>query len=58
MWQNLVLKFIPIILKQSTPAIKAGLKTVLTDLRVKAKATPNPFDDMLVDVLEGLFDEE
>ena len=55
MWQNLMLKFIPIIIKQATPEIKKGVNSILSDLKKKAKATPNPFDDMLIDMLESLF---
>ena len=38
-----------------TPEIKQALDNFIATLRQKASATPNEFDDMFVDFLEGLF---
>ena len=55
MFQNLIIKMLPIIIAQATPEIKDVMSGLITDLKEKAKATPNPFDDMLVETLEAFF---
>ena len=50
---NLVLTLLP----KMTKAIRIELIDFLKKLEVKAKATPNPVDDLLIAVLLGLLVE-
>lgn len=54
MFTNLIITLLPLIVKSVTPEIKQGAKDLLGDLRKKAAATPNPFDDALVEILDEL----
>lgn len=54
MFMKLIITLLPLIVKSATPEIKKGAKDLLGDLREKAAATPNPFDDALVDILDEL----
>ena len=51
---RLVLPVIPQIMKLITPVLRETLEEFLQDLYLKAKATPNPVDDILVGILAGL----
>jgi len=48
------MKLLPVIIASVTPEIKAGAKSLLDDLKARAAATPNPFDDALVEILDEL----
>lgn len=39
------------ILDSISPDIRAFIETSIKDLAVKAKATPNPYDDVAVEIL-------
>ena len=52
---KVLLPIIPSLLKLVTPAIKDSMEQGIKDLAAKAKATPNPWDDLLVVLLAGLF---
>ena len=41
-------------LKCATPGLIEGLKNMVLDFEAKARETPNPFDDMLADILKGI----
>ena len=57
MFQKLIMKMLPVIISQATPEIKNAIQAIINDLKKKAAATPNPFDDMLVSVIEAFFCE-
>lgn len=40
------------IIKEVSPTIREAIEKFLIDLEKRAKATPNVFDDMLVDLLK------
>lgn len=48
---NLLLPILGKLIDLISPAIKAELNTFVTNLYLKALATPNPWDDMLVGFL-------
>jgi len=54
MFQALLVKMLPLMISQVTPTIKESARSILKDLESKAKATPNPFDDMFVELLKEL----
>lgn len=54
MWQDLLLNVLRSILLKATPDVRQKLTQLLDDWEEKAKATPNPFDDLLVFVVRGL----
>lgn len=56
MFQKLLLKMLPMIISAATPEIKAGIKEMLATLKEKAYATPNPVDDILVELLDEILD--
>jgi hypothetical protein len=44
--------------KAVSPTIKEGvLKYIREDLKPKVKATPNPVDDVLIDIIEDLIEQ-
>jgi hypothetical protein len=50
-WVNLAAKIVGAILSLVTPEIKQLLADLLNNLYKKAVATPNPWDDKLVELL-------
>lgn len=52
---NILLKVLPFIISQATPLIKDTLVSFILDMEKKAAATPNDFDNYLVDFLKALF---
>jgi len=54
MWQDLLLGILRAVLLKATPEIRDKLKHLLDDWETNAKATPNPFDDLLVFLVRGL----
>jgi len=54
MFQKLLIRMLPMIISNVTPEIKKGARALLDNLKDKAKQTPNPYDDMLVDLLDDL----
>ena len=54
--QQVILKIFITILRAVSPEISTGLRLLLSDLRRKAAATENPFDDMLVMLLFAMLD--
>lgn len=58
---NLIKILLPIllqVLKHISPEIKKVVQGLIAELRTKAKATPNPWDDILVEILLGIFSLE
>ena len=56
MFKSLLLNMIPLMISQVTPEIKSTMKDFIIQLKSKTRQTPNPYDDMLVDLLEELID--
>lgn len=56
MFKSLLLNMIPLMIAQVTPEIKSTMKDFIIQLKSKTRQTPNPYDDMLVDLLEELID--
>jgi len=54
-WIQILVTILVQVLKQISPEIRTVLKGLLVELRVKAKATSNPWDDILVELLAGIF---
>jgi hypothetical protein len=54
MFRNMILKALGTIIDQATPEIRQDVTNVLDSVEEKAKATPNPFDDLLIDLLRGV----
>lgn len=53
-WLKFGIKLFALILPAVTPAIKEALDTFLKNLYMKAKDTPNPFDDLFIKLLLDL----
>ena len=51
MWESIVLSTLDYFLGKATPKIRTDLDEALNVLKRKAKETPNPIDDILVDQL-------
>lgn len=51
MLSNLIANVLPLILSQVSPSITQALEATIQTLAVKARQTPNPYDDLLVDLL-------
>lgn len=54
MFNRIIISILPLIVKAVTPEIKKTAKNLLKDLRSRAEATPNPYDDVFVDILDEL----
>jgi len=54
-WIQILTTILFQILRQISPEIRTVLQGLLAELRTKAKATSNPWDDILVEVLAGIF---
>lgn len=50
-----IMKVILLVISSATPDIKNSIVEWLDDLEVRAKATPNPIDDVLVGLLKTIF---
>ena len=51
---KILARFIPLILSVISPEIKKLVADFLVQLEANAKKTPNPWDDMLVDLLKTI----
>lgn len=51
---NFLVKLLAVIITMISPEIKDYLKKIISDLDEKSKATANPFDDLLVELLKGI----
>ena len=49
---SLIIKILPIIISNISPALRETVKQIVLELEKKAKTTQNPFDDMLVELLK------
>lgn len=47
-------KLISLVIPVVTPALRDMLKELLNKLEESAKKTPNPYDDILVDMLKAI----
>jgi hypothetical protein len=54
MWQELLLSVFRSVIGKATPEIREKLVELLDEWEKKAKATPNPWDDLLVHIVRGL----
>lgn len=54
MWNKLIEKLLLLILPAVTPALKEMLCKFIEDFKVKAKATPNPMDDVMAEILDAI----
>jgi len=41
-------------LSLATPQIGEGIRQLVEEMRVRAEATPNPWDDVFCDLLQGI----
>lgn len=51
-----IIELIIFIVRQASPQIKELLINFILDVEDKAKATPNPIDDILIDILKIMLD--
>jgi len=54
MLQAIVLKVVSNVIDKATPAIRQDIVNLVDSIDEKAKQTPNPFDDVLVDLLRAI----
>jgi len=54
MWADFFLNLLKAVLKQATPEVAKELVELLDRWEKQAKATPNPFDDLLVMMVRGI----
>lgn len=52
---GLIIMIVRQLLKLISPHIREYLEKILPELEAKAKATPNPWDDILVAILKVMF---
>ncbi len=57
-WEQILINLFFQVLKHVSPEIIKGLQGPIADLRTKAKATENPWDNILVEILAGIFSVE
>ncbi|MBA7492404.1 hypothetical protein ES702_02954 [subsurface metagenome] len=57
-WTQLLATLLFQIIKHISPVIKESMKGFIAELKIRARATDNPFDDLLVLLLEGIFSIE
>lgn len=57
-WIQILSSILFQVLKHISPEIKKVVQGLLAELRTKAKATENPWDDILVEILSGIFSIE
>lgn len=56
MWERLILPVLQHTVKSASPEIRHDLVEFLEGLEKRAKATPNPFDDLFVMLVRGILD--
>ena len=54
MWQMILVRLLGAILKRVTPSLRDALIETIKTLEAKANATPNTWDNYLVDTLKAL----
>lgn len=57
-WIKVLTTILYQVLKHISPEIKQVVHGLIAELRTKAKATENPWDDILVEILIGIFSVE
>jgi len=55
MWERIIMMLLPLILGTISPEIRNLLVEWVQNMERQAKATDNPYDDMFVAILKGLF---
>lgn len=55
---GLIAKLLQMVLGQASPAIKEAIVTALKEWKIKAAATDNPWDDLIVEFIMYLIGEE
>ena len=55
-WTQILVGLVAQVLTNISPQIRRVLQGLIADLREKAKATDNPWDDILVELLAGIFE--
>ena len=53
---SFVVKILSILITNISPDLKENISEAIRKLEVKAKATVNPFDDLLVELLKAILD--
>jgi hypothetical protein len=56
LFSNVIIKFLPIILKNITPTLRKEIISFLDSLEQKAKQTSSPFDDLFIAFIRSLLD--
>jgi len=51
----LVLKILPILIDNLSPALRQFIEQLIAELEKKAKETKNTYDDMFVELLKAIF---
>lgn len=54
-WIEILTRILFQVLIHVSPEIKKAIQGLLAELKTKAKATENPWDDILVEILSGIF---
>jgi len=54
-WLKILVPILYQVLRQISPEIRKVMGGLIEELRGKAKATSNPWDDVLVEILAGIF---
>jgi hypothetical protein len=52
---NILAKLLQTVLNMISPELKDYIKNFIKELKDKAQATANPFDDLFVELLEMIF---
>jgi hypothetical protein len=56
--QSILIKFLPLILAQLSPALRELMVNQIINLREAAKKTDNPYDDFAVELLAAILTVE
>ncbi len=57
-WMGILSSILWQVLKHISPEIRKAIQGLIAELRIKARATENPWDDLFVEVLAGIFSVE
>jgi len=55
---KIIITLLPTILNNVTPLIRDNLNELIKQLEEKARKTPNPIDDILIDFLKAILNVE
>lgn len=54
MWQTLLFSIVGDIIGKATPAVRTEMEKAIDTLQTMVDGTPNPYDNMLLDMLKKL----